>query len=292
MLDARTRTLGSSVCTSHGSDRKKPSALPRGRGCLCAFATLLCAVALLAPAAAAARDLVVYGEPTLEKALKSVGSLWQARTGTRVNVFVAPTDLSYAQIDRGARCDLIFALAGAATEEAARAKIIQGTTISRALRNGLVLIGTEPAGGPIADASLADMSRLIAGKRLAIANPDRDPAGARAVEMLRKIGVAVDDNKAVAVAESSAGVVSLLATNKAELGIVYSTDATAGFKLAVALPALDQPPIEYVVAQARAPQSDTQPFMTFLNSAAAQAAFKSAGLALIDDAQAAGGGND
>jgi len=40
---------------------------------------------------------VVYGEPTLEKALKSVGSLWQARTGTRVNVFVAPTDLSYAQ---------------------------------------------------------------------------------------------------------------------------------------------------------------------------------------------------
>src|SRR5258708_9953304 len=189
MLDARTRTLGSSVCTSHGSDRKKPSALPRGRGCLCAFATLLCAVALLAPAAAAARDLVVYGEPTLEKALKSVGSLWQARTGTRVNVFVAPTDLSYAQIDRGARCDVIFALAGAATEEAARAKIIHAATISRALRNGLVLVGTERGSAPIADASLTDISRLIAGKRLAIANPDRDPAGARAVELLRMIGM-------------------------------------------------------------------------------------------------------
>jgi hypothetical protein len=26
-------------------------------------------------------------------------TLWQARTGTRVNIFVAPTDLSYAQID-------------------------------------------------------------------------------------------------------------------------------------------------------------------------------------------------
>jgi ABC-type molybdate transport system substrate-binding protein len=89
---------------------------------------------------APARDLVVYGEPTLEKALKSVGALWQARTGTRVNIFVAPTDLSYAQIDRGARCDVIFALAGAATEEAARTKIIDATTISRALRNGLVLI--------------------------------------------------------------------------------------------------------------------------------------------------------
>src|SRR5258706_912169 len=201
-------------------------------------ATLLCAIALLGPVDAPARDLVVYGEPTLEKALKSVGALWQARTGTRVNIFVAPTDLSYAQIDRGARCDVIFALAGAATEEAARTKIIDATTISRALRNGLVLIGTEPGSGRIPEASVADVSRLIAGKRLAIANPDRDPAGARPVELLRKIGVAVDDNKAVAVAESSAGVVSLLATNKAELGIVYSTDATAGFKLAVALPAL------------------------------------------------------
>ena len=256
------------------------------------LATLLSAVALLAPAAAAGRDLVVYGEPTLEKALKSVGSLWQARTGTRVNVFVAPTDLSYAQIDRGARCDVIFALAGAATEEAARAKIIQGATISRALRNGLVLVGTKGAAGPIDGANVADISRLIAGERLAIANPERDPAGGRAVELLRRIGIAVDDNRAVAVAESSAGVVSLIATDKTRVGIVYSTDATAGFKLVVPLPLLDQPPIEYVVAQARDPQSDTQPFMTFVKSATAKAAFKAAGVAPIDDAQAAGGVSD
>ena len=256
-----------------------------------AVATLLCAIALLGPVNARARDLVVYGEPTLEKALKSVGALWQARTGTRVNIFVAPTDLSYAQIDRGARCDVIFALAGAATEEAARTKIIDATTISRALRNGLVLIGTEPRSERIPEASLADMSRLIPGKRLAIANPDRDPAGARAVELLRKIGIVVDDrNKAVAVAESTAGVISLLATNKAQLGIVYSSDATAGS--AVALAMLDLPPIEYVVAQARDPQSDTRPFMTFLKSAEAKAVFRSAGLAPIDDAQAVGGKND
>ena len=215
-----------------------------------------------------------------------------SRTGTRVNIFVASTDLSYAQIDRGARCDVIFALAGTATEEAARAKIIHGATISRALRNGLVLVGTEPGDGPINGASLADISRLIAGKRLAVANPDRDPAGARAVELLRRIAIAVDDNKAVAVAESSAGVVNLLATDKARLGIVYSTDATSGFKLVLPLPLLDQPPIEYVVAQARDPQSDTHPFMTFLKVAAAQAAFKSAGLVPIDKARAAGGDSD
>jgi molybdenum ABC transporter molybdate-binding protein len=287
------KCLGVSVRTLGGSDGEKAGGLPHGRPWLCAVAALLCPVALLAPATAGARDLVVYGEPTLEKALKSVGSLWQARTGTRVNVFVAPTDLSYAQIDRGARCDVIFALAGAATEEAACAKIIHAATISRALRNGLVLVGTERGSAPIADASLTDISRLIAGKRLAIANPDRDPAGARAVELLRMIGMVADDgNKAVTVAESTAGVVSLLATDKAWLGIVYSTDATAGFRLAVALPMLEQPPIEYVVAQARDPQSDTQPFMTFLKSVEAKAAFKSAGLTPIDDARAPGGNSD
>jgi molybdenum ABC transporter molybdate-binding protein len=247
------------------------------------LAALICVVAVLAPGAAHARDLVVYGEPTLEKALKSIGTLWQARTGTRVNVFVAPTDLSFAQIDRGARCDVIFALAGAATEDAARRKVIHGETGGPVLRNGLALIGTEPDAGPAADATLADISRLIAGKTIAIANPQRDAAGDRAVELLRRIGVVVDDsNKTVAVAESSAGVVSLLTTGKVRLGIVYATDA-AGFKLVVPLAALNLAPIEYVVATARDPASDTQPFLTFLQSAEAKATFKSAGLLPIGD---------
>src|ERR1700745_3228516 len=135
-----------------------------------AVATLLCAIALLGTVDARARDLVVYGEPTLEKALKSVGALWQARPGTRVNIFVAPTDLSYKQIDRGARCDVIFALAGAETETAKRNKIIHAETVRRALRTHLPLAGT--AEGPIraAEATLAKMSKRIAGKTLAISN--------------------------------------------------------------------------------------------------------------------------
>jgi molybdate transport system substrate-binding protein len=249
---------------------------------------LLCAAALLASPAAQARDFVVYGEPTLEKALRSVGALWQARTGTRVNVFVAPTDLSYAQIERGARCDVIFALAGAATDEAARGKIIHADTIRRVLRNRLVLVGIEANGGPSGEATPADIARLIAGKALAIADPERDVAGTYAAELLRKIGVAVDSNRALSVAESSAGVVNLLATNKARLGIVYASDATAGFKLTVPLPTMDRPPIEYIVATARDPALDTQPFMAFLKSAEAKATFKSAGLAPIEDQIGAG----
>ena len=46
--------------------------LLRGHSYLCA--ALLCALALLASGAADARDLVVYGEPTLEKAVASENS--------------------------------------------------------------------------------------------------------------------------------------------------------------------------------------------------------------------------
>jgi molybdate transport system substrate-binding protein len=256
-------------------------------------AALLCAASVLAPAMAQARDLVVYGEPTLERALKSVGSLWQARTGTRVNVFVAPADLSYAQIERGARCDVIFAPAGAATNAAARDKIIDADTIERAFLNGLVLVGSELGAQPPANVGLAEIERLIAGKTLAIANPDRDLAGARVLPLLRKLGIAVDDaNKRIRVAESSAGVVNMLSSGQAHLGIVYATDANAlGFKLAVPLAMPDQPPIEYVVARAREPESDTQPFITFLKSAEAKAAFKSAGLVPIDDGVSRKGGS-
>jgi molybdate transport system substrate-binding protein len=232
-----------------------------------------------------ARDLVLYGEPTLERALRSVGQLWRARSGIRVNVFVAPSDLSYAQIERGARCDVIVALAGAVTEDAARRKIIDPATVRRVLRNGLALVGSEPGAGPAADATAADLSRLIAGKTLAIANPDRDVAGAYAVEMLRKLGVTVgDDNKGVVVAESSAGVVSVLAANRARLGIVYATDAAeqGGFKLNLALTGLGHPPIEYVAAVANDPQSDPRPLMAFLTSAEAKATFTSAGLQTIE----------
>jgi len=246
-----------------------------------AGALLLGLCVLLAPVLAQARDLVVYGEPTLEKALRSVGQLWQARTGTRVNVFVAPSDLSFAQIDRGARCDVIFALAGPVTDEAARRKTIEAGTAQRVVRNGLVLVGNRDAGP--ASATPADLLRLVAGNRLAISNPERDVAGAYAVDMLRKLGIAVDGNKSVAVAESSAGVVSLLNTGKAQLGIVYATDAVGqpGFKLALALP--DHPPIDYVVAVANDPKSDTRPFLAFLKSPEAKATFTSSGLQAIDE---------
>jgi molybdate transport system substrate-binding protein len=179
---------------------------------------------------------------------------------------------------------VILALAGAAIDDAARDKIVHAGTVRRALRNDLVLIGADPAAAPTGGATLADVNRLVAGKTLAIADPARDAGGARAAELLRRSGISVEGNKSIAVAESSAGVVSMLAGGKARLGIVYATDATRDF--VVALPTSELLPIEYVVAQARDPVMDAQPFIAFLQSAPAKAVFESAGLRPIDSATA------
>ena len=128
----------------------------------------------------------------------------------------------------------------------------------------------------------ADVPALVTGKTIAIANPDRDPGGARALDFLRKLGrTAHQGDKTVLIAESSAGVMNLLATKKVQFGIVYATDAIDRAVLTVAL-SDQEPPISYVMAEARNPASDTAPFRTFVQSREARATLRSAGLLPLD----------
>src|SRR5256885_11456757 len=97
-------------------------------------ASLFLVFTLLPATAARARDLVVYGEPTLQSALIAVGSLWRSRGGVRVHVFVAPTALSLAQIERGARCDVIVGMAEPLAD-GERRKLIDSETKAPLFRN-------------------------------------------------------------------------------------------------------------------------------------------------------------
>ncbi len=241
---------------------------------------ILCLLVLLLSPGAQARDLVVFGEPTLESALRQVGATWRERSGVRVDVFVAPSDLSFAQIERGARCDVVFVLAGSALTAASEKGIVK--SIRPIFRNSLMLIGRPDRPSPVANRN--DPIALVAGRKLAIANPDRDPAGTYGVRWLREAGIP-DDDRNIIVAENSAGVLTLLTDKMAQVGIVYATDAAARSDLPVAtpLPAQSYPAIDYVVAEAMEPKSDTKPFLDFLGSAEAKAVFKAAGLQFVSE---------
>lgn len=236
------------------------------------------ALSALAALPAQARDLVVYGEPTLKPVLTSLGALWRAKGNGRVHVFVAPTDLSFEQIDREARCDVIFALAGPVTDAAEERELFDAESMVAAFDNSLVLVGRAAA-----PATASDLRTILAGKRLAIANPDRDVAGSYGVQGLRAAGVTIDPaGKAVKVAENAAGVVQFLADGNADVGVVYASDAAANPQVRV-LARLDPesyPPIAYVAAQAAHADddADSEGFLDFLTTPEAKAAITAAGL--------------
>jgi molybdate transport system substrate-binding protein len=100
--------------------------------------------------------------------------------------------------------------------------------------------------------------------------------------------VNVDANSAkIAVAESSAGVLSMLSNDKAQLGVVYLTDALTRpeFKIVIALAETSYPAINYVAAETAGAdaKSDTRGFVAFVKSDAATAVIRSAGLQPIHD---------
>lgn len=230
------------------------------------------------PVTAHARDLVLYGEPTLKPVLTSLGALWHAKGNSAVHVFVAPTDLSFEQIARETRCDVIFALAGPVTDAAEKRELFDADSKVDAFGNSLVLVArAAPA------ASTDDLHAMLAGKRLAVANPDRDVAGSYGLKALRAAGIDIDPaGKGVRVAESAAGVLQFLADGNADLGIVYATDAAANpqFNVLVGLDTAAYPSIAYVAAQgAHADdESDGGGFIEFLGTPEAKAAIMSAGL--------------
>jgi molybdate transport system substrate-binding protein len=253
---------------------------------------LLGTIALAVTMPAHARDLVVYGEPTLKPALTTLGALWRAQGNSRVHVFFAPTDLSFEQIARETRCDVIFALAGPVTDAAEKRELFDPDSKIDAFRNSLVLVGREAGPG-----SATDVRAIIVGKRLAIANPDRDVAGSYGLQALRAAGVAVDPaGKDVSVAESAAGVLQFLIDGNADVGIVYASDAAGNpqFNVLALLDPATHPAIAYVAAQtAHADDdSDSEGFLEFLTTPEAKAVIAAAGLtpagSKTADAQRAG----
>jgi molybdate transport system substrate-binding protein len=254
------------------------SASEQMRRRLCLGAVLGALALAFAPLPAQARDLVVYGEPTLAPVLQTLGTLWRAKGNSRVHVFTAPTDLSFEQIARDARCDVIVALAGPATDAAEERELFDADSKIVAFGNSLVLVARAPwvaiPGG---------LHAILAGKGLAIANPDRDVAGRYALQALRAAGVAVDPaGRDLRVTESAAGVLQMLADGQADLGVVYATDAAANpeFKLVARFDAGSYPPIVYVAAQAAHADddADAEGFIDFLTTPEAKAAIAAAGL--------------
>jgi molybdate transport system substrate-binding protein len=248
------------------------------------FVSLLCF--LLLPAHA--RDLVIFAEPTLKPALRSVGQLWRAQTGVRVDIFGSRSELALKQAGHNIRCDLVIVLADKALDDAKADEVIKPGTVTPVFRNSLVLVSRDATAGSAAGTKGGDLANLFAGKKLAIADPERDPAGSNGIKALAAAGANVNASSVkIAMAESSAGVLSMLSNDKAQLGVVYLTDALTWpeFRIVTTFAETSYPAINYVAAETASAdaKSNTQGFVVFMKSEAATAVIRSAGLQPIHD---------
>jgi molybdate transport system substrate-binding protein len=145
----------------------------------------VCIIASLAGCAPAA-PLTVSAASNVQPAFEEIGRAFTAQTGRPVVFNFGATTTLAQQIAGGAPVDLFAAANTADVEKLARDGLIDAASVRPYAIGRLVLYVAEGAGAPVT--RLEDLARPEI-TRVAIANPERAPYGAAAVEALQAAGV-------------------------------------------------------------------------------------------------------
>jgi len=215
------------------------------RGRLAALAAAL-GVALAAGAARAAdagEPLRVFAAASLTEAFREINTFDWCGQEPRAELYLAGSSTLVAQIEQGARADVI-----ATADRATIQRLVDAGRVAAPQRfaRGELVIAVEP-GNPKQVRGLADLARddLI----VVLAAPEV-PAGRLAREALAAAGVAARPRS---LEPSVRGVVGKLLLGEADAGIVYRSDAVAagGRIAALAIPEAAARRAEYWIATVR-----------------------------------------
>jgi len=249
----------------------------------------IASAAYSAPVSAAAparqTNIVVFCEETLRPAIERVERRWRARGGTRLNIFVARSDLLLEQIARGARCDLLVATGKVQADAAIERKLVRPESVRLSWRNRLVVVGWNEA--PPSDAVTASSEKiaaLIGDNKLAIADFSVSAAGIEARAALDRLGVWSSLEGKIVGSESTEGVVYLLATGVVKRGVVYRTNVAAEPHLTIlaAIPDDAYSPVVYSTALTFPDATGAAPqFLNFLRSTEMLPELMASGLEIV-----------
>ena len=275
---------GSRVCNS--SLRNADALARRARGLsyrpgmIRRFHTLLllCVWTLLAGAAQARDDVIVFAPASLKNVLDAALSLYQMQSGTPVAVSYAGSSALARQIQHGAPADIFIS----ANDDWMDVLEQDGLVIPDSRRvlagNRLVLIGAQP--GEIALSADALRDRLGDDGRLAMALVNAVPAGIYAKAALDHLGLWDALSPFVAQTDNVRAALRLVSLGEAQLGIVYATDARIAQDVHI-LARFDpdtHPPIRYPAARvADSPNPNADAVLDFLSGPDAQAVFAAHG---------------
>jgi molybdate transport system substrate-binding protein len=194
----------------------------------------------------------IYAAMTFRPALERVLATYRDAGGAAVAVY-GPTPVLIRQLAGGAPADILFTADPSWMDEAVRQALVQPGTRSNLMSNDLVLAG--PAGGQTMGTITRTfaLEALLAGGRLAMCDPDHDPAGRYAKQSLQSLGFWPMVEPHIAIAESSPAAVVMVDHGEARAVVCFKTDLHGDEHAAVigTFPAESHSPIVYPVALAR-----------------------------------------
>jgi len=222
----------------------------------------------------------IYAAMTFRAALDAVLAAYRATGGDALGVYGATPEL-VRQLEAGAPADILMTANPDWMDEAAKRSLIQPQNRANLLTTDLVLAGppgTPQAGSISRDFDLAAL--LGGGGRIAMCDPERDPAGRYARQSLVALGFWPMVSDRLAITENSLGAVTLVDRGEVRAAVCFATDMASDANAGIVgrFPPESHAPIIYPVSLTRAPPSPmAAEALAFLRSGQAMGLFKSYG---------------
>ena len=223
------------------------------------------------------RDLLVAAAASLSGIAPQLTQAFHDASGIDLRFNFAGSNTLARQIVEGARVDVFVSADEAQMDVVEKSgRVVAGSRVN-VVSNQLVLILTAP---PTAQVLRPDDLGSASIRRIAMGDPGAVPAGVYGRRWLETIRLWSVVQPKVVPLSSSPAVVAAVAEGRADVGVVYASDATGrrGVFVAHRVSLADAPPILYPAAAitgGRIPLA--QQFLEFLRGARAQGIFAAAG---------------
>ncbi len=232
-----------------------------GFGLPALFVLVFCSFVFLTGPVTAQGRVQVFSAASLEDVMEQIGAAFTHRTGIEVVVVSAGSSTLAQQIAAGAPADVfVSANRDWISFVVQRAGFGSGVEL---FSNRLVVAGTLQFPGKLE--TLEDLPGALAGRRLALGEPEHVPAGIYARQALESAGIWEDVKDLLAPSANVRAALRLVEAGAAPFGIVYLTD-TRNARVRVVLeidPALHEP-IAYMASPGPDANGDVVAFFDFL----------------------------
>lgn len=238
----------------------------------------------VAPAAAQGKDVLIFAAASMKNALDDVAAQWQSTFGKKVVISYAASNVLIRQIEQGAPADIFISADLDWMDYGQQKDLIKPETRVNLLNNRIVLVAPKDSTAKVDIKQGFDLAALLKGGRLAMGGVETVPAGKYGKAALEKLGAWDGVKDKLAQAENVRAALAFVSRGEAPFGIVYQTDAASdpSVKIVGVFPEDSHPPIVYPIALTKTSANpDAAPFLQFMQSGAARAAFEKQGFTVL-----------